>query len=259
MSTKMANSENIFPKALCELDKEALIEIIIRQGEQMNKLLEKVADLERSGKRQSAPFRIEDEKRKQSKRKAGAKKGHQGHYRQVSGPIDEKQEVGLACCPDCGGKVSDVKPVKQVIEELVIRPYRLALTTYRGKCKACGKVHSTHPMQTSHAVGSAGCHRGDGRLGKQATATALLLNYRYGMTKRKVGELFTEHLQLPLSIGGFVQMQHRATVAAWPMVLFLNIKHWGKKPVVQKYCIQMKQVGMLELLRAGCGHSLIQT
>lgn len=200
----MADRTNILPEVFRDLDKEALIEIIIRQGEQIKELLEKVAELEKASKRQSAPFRIQDEKRKKIKKRAGAKAGHQGHYRRVSGPIDEQKQVPLPCCPQCSGPVTKVKAVKQVIEELVVQPHRLALTTYQGKCEHCGTVHSTHPMQTSHAVGSAGCH-----LGKQATATALLLNYRYGMTKRKVAELFTEQFDLPLSIGGLVQMQHR--------------------------------------------------
>ncbi len=207
----MSGSPTIFPQVLQELDKDALIGIIINQGQRIEELTERekellrqLAELEKAGKRPTAPFRIEDEKRKQQKRKAGAKQGHKGYYRQVSGPIDEQQEVALEGCPKCGKAVTDVKPVRQVVEELVVRPHRVALTTYTGKCKDCGQVHSTHPMQSSHAQGSAGCH-----LGKQATATALLLNLRYGMSKRKVAELFTKQFDLPLSIGGVVQMQHR--------------------------------------------------
>lgn len=199
------------PQVLQELDKDTLIGIIIKQGQRIEELTERekellrqLTELEKAGKRQAAPFRIEDEKRKQDKKKAGAKRGHKGHYRQASGPIDEHQEVALEGCPKCGKAVTDVQPVNQVVEELVVRPHRVALTTYQGKCKDCGRVHSTHPMQSSHAQGSAGCH-----LGKQATATALLLNHRYGMSKRKVAELFTEQFDLPLSIGGLVQMQHR--------------------------------------------------
>lgn len=50
-------------------------------------------------------------------------------------------------------------------------------------------------------MGSAGCY-----LGRQATATALLLNHRYGMRKRKVCELFTDPFQLLMSIGGYIQL-----------------------------------------------------
>lgn len=207
----MDKSREILPQVLQDLDKQALIEIIIRQGgelkdlwQQNEELQKKIDELEKGSKRPVAPFRIEDKKRKEDKKKSGAKKGHKGHYRKVSGKVDTHKEVPLKVCPDCGGLVLAVKPVKQVIEELLLQPYRMALTTYKGKCDKCGTVHSTHPFQSSHAVGSAGCH-----VGKQATATALLLNYRYGMTKRKVCELFTHHFKLPLSIGGLVQMQHR--------------------------------------------------
>lgn len=207
----MGKATEILPQVLADMDKESLIEIIIRQGgelqdlrQQREELQKRIEQLERANKRPAAPFRIEDKKRKDKKKKAGARKGHSGHYRKLSGKIDAHQEVLLSDCPSCGGKVADSKPVKQIIEELVLRPFRLELTTYQGKCENCGIVHSTHPFQTSHAVGSAGCH-----LGKQATATALLLNHRYGMSKRKVCALFTDHFQLPLSIGGLVQMQHR--------------------------------------------------
>jgi transposase len=214
----MADQRDILSKGLEDLDKGSLIKIIIDQAKLIeelkkqtkdleNKIKElenKIEELERSAKRPAAPFRIEDSKRKKEKKKAGARKGHKGHFRAVSGPIDVRKEVKLSSCPKCGGKVAKSKPVKQVIEELVLRPYRMELLTYKGQCVSCGQVHSTHPFQTSHAVGSAGCH-----LGRQATTTALLLNYRYGMSKRKVCELFTDHFKLPLSIGGLVQMQHR--------------------------------------------------
>lgn len=200
----MADQRDILSKSLEDLDKESLIKIIIDQAKLIEELQQRIEELEKSAKRPAAPFRIEEKKRKQQKKKAGARKGHKGHFREVSGPIDAREEVKLSNCPKCGGKVANSKPVKQVIEELVLRPYRMELLTYKGQCASCGQVHSTHPFQTSHAVGSAGCH-----LGRQATTTALLLNYRYGMSKRKVCELFTDHFKLPLSIGGFVQMQHR--------------------------------------------------
>lgn len=222
----MDKPTEILPRILQDLDKQALIEIIIRQGGELQELwkekeelIKKIEELEKASKRPVAPFRIEDKKRKEDKKKPGAKKGHKGHYRKVSGKIDAHKEVSLKACPDCGGQVGAVKPVKQVIEELLVQPYRLALTTYKGKCTKCGTVHSTHPFQTSHAVGSAGCH-----LGKQATATALLLNHRYGMSKRKVAELFTHHFNLPLSIGGLVQMQHRIAADFSPEYKRLQIQ-----------------------------------
>jgi hypothetical protein len=55
-----------------------------------------------------------------------------------------------------------------------VRPYRLELTTYTGRCLSGGLVHSTHPMQSGWAQGGAGCH-----LGRQAAATALLLNFPF--------------------------------------------------------------------------------
>ena len=207
----------ILPQLLADLDKQALIGIIIRQGndlaqswqenqtlrQERDALLKRLEELERAGKRPTAPFRIEEEKRKKDKKQAGSPKGHRGYYRQVSGPLSEQIQVELSCCPTCQGAVKVGRALKQVVEELVIGPHRVELTTYEGECEQCGKVYSRHPFQTSAAVGSAGCH-----LGIQAAATAVLLNHRYGMSKRKVCALFKDW-GLPLSIGGLVQLQHR--------------------------------------------------
>ncbi len=196
---------------LSELDKSALIELLIRQNEQLQELWrqnealrKQVEELEKASKRPVAPFRIEDKERKGHKKRSGAPAGHPGHYRTVSGPIDERVEVPLAACPHCQGPVSGVKPLHQVVEELVVRPFRVSLTTHQGHCQRCGRVRSTHPYQTTLASGSAGC-----QLGIHAATTAVLLNHRYGMSKRKVSELFNDYFKLPLSIGGLIDLQHR--------------------------------------------------
>jgi hypothetical protein len=214
----MDKPQAMLPQVLSELDKAALIELIIQQGErlqelwqhnedlqQQNEALRKqLEELEKAAKRPVAPFRIADKDRKGHKKRSGAAVGHQGYYRQVSGPIDEQVEVKLEACPHCQGAVSGVKPLRQVIEELLVRPWRVSLTTYEGHCQHCGRVRSTHGYQTTTASGSAGC-----QLGISAATTAVLLNHRYGMSKRKVCELFKHHFHLPLSVGGLVQLQHR--------------------------------------------------
>jgi hypothetical protein len=214
----MDKPQAILPQVLSELDKAALIELIIQQGErlqelwqqneglqQQNETLRKqLEELEKAAKRPVAPFRIADKDRKGHKKRSGAPVGHPAHYRKVSGPIDEQIEVQLAACPHCQGAVSAVKPLGQVIEELVVRPWRVSLTTYEGHCSRCGRVRSRHGYQTTTASGSAGC-----QLGINAATVAVLLNHRYGMSKRKVCELFSDYFHLPLSIGGLVQLQHR--------------------------------------------------
>jgi hypothetical protein len=204
-------STQILPEVLASLDKASLIELLVQQGqllqalkEENEQLRKRLEELEGENKRQAAPFRLEESKRKTSPKKAGAKVGHQGYYRKVSGIIDEKVEVPLEACPACGKAVSNIKPVRQVIEELLIRPYRLALTTYRGHCSSCGPVSSTHPWQVSHGQGSTACH-----LGIQASSLAVVLNHEFGMSKQGVCRLFTQQFGLPLTIGGLVGLQHR--------------------------------------------------
>jgi len=211
----MEKPEGIFPQLLQDLDKDALIGIIIGQGNELEQywqqnealgqerdaLLKRIEELERASKRPTAPFRIEEEKRKKEKKQAGSPKGHPGYYRKVSGPLDEQIEVPLHSCPHCQGEVKVGRTIEQVVEELVIGPHRVKLTTYKGDFEKCGKVYSRHPFQSSQAVGSAGS-----QLGLQASATAVLLNHGYGMSKGKVCALFKEW-GLPLSISGLVQLQ----------------------------------------------------
>jgi hypothetical protein len=210
----MEKPQAIFPQQLSELselDKSALVELILEQNRQLlelwrhnESLRQQVEELEKATKRPVAPFRIPDKDRKQDKKRSGAPAGHQGHYRKVSGLIDQHVQVPLVACPHCQGPVSGVEPLEQVIEELVIRPFRVSLTTHQGHCQHCGRVRSTHPYQTSLASGSARC-----QLGINAATVAVLLNHRYGMSKRKVCNLFSDYFKLPLSIGGLVDLQHR--------------------------------------------------
>ena len=88
-------------------DKETLVEIILAEKkviDDQNKVIgdlraevttlqTRVTSLERASKRQAAPFRIEDNKRKKDKKNPSNKPGHKGHYRKFSGTIDKPRRV----------------------------------------------------------------------------------------------------------------------------------------------------------------------
>jgi len=165
------------------------------------KLNRRVEQLEQEGKRQAAPFRRPESKRKNNKAKPGRKPGHPASWRKPPPTVDEFAEVPLDRCPQCGGALRDVRPIKQVIEDIpVIRVHRLHLTTYRGHCPNCGSVCSRHPEQVSDATGAAGTH-----LGRRALALAADLNKHFGLTMRKTTALLDEHFGLSITPGGLSQ------------------------------------------------------
>lgn len=215
-------------KALSGLrgDSDALVEIILGQADAIVSLRSEVADLRRQleeersrnndlrrrleesnrvAHRQAAPFRVPDKKRKKDRKKPGRPKGHPGVYRSRPERIDAYIEVPLEVCPDCGGRLEEVRPVEQFIEDIPpIRPHVTRLVTYEGHCARCGEVRSTHSLQVSSATGAAGTH-----LGPRALGVALELMQRHGLTKRKTSAVLGELFGLKLSPGGLVHAAHR--------------------------------------------------
>jgi hypothetical protein len=214
-------------------DPDALIAIILAQAERidrmqsqidamqsaMNRLRERVRELnaenrrlrqerddaEQAGNRQAAPFRREDEKRSSDPSPPGRKEGHEASYRPEPERIDARVEVEMAGCPECGDAVTDVRPIRQVVEEILpIRPQVIKVTTYRGDCPECGTIETTHPLKTTSATGAAGTH-----LGPRAQALALTLRERHGLTMRRVREVLRDGYGLDLSPGGLAQMEQR--------------------------------------------------
>lgn len=215
---QMANNEKhnckiISAPVLRDESKERLIEIIIQQSEQLDKLYKKngelerfikkqekqIEELERTRHRQAAPFRREEAKKAEAPRRPGRKKGHKGSYRQPPQELDETVDVPLEGCPKCRGPLESVTPVKQIIEEIPpIVPRRYRLVTYTGVCSQCGEVHSSHPLKTSGATGAAQV-----QLGPRAKALALQLNYGYGLSKRKTASVMKEVCGLSATASGW--------------------------------------------------------
>lgn len=163
----------------------------------------RVEELERTGKRQAAPFRIADDKRKTDPKPPGRKPGHPGSYRTQPLRVDEEIDVPLAPCPRCGGPALDVCRVEQYIEELPepVEPRVTRLITYRGRCRRCGEtLQSRHPLQVSQATGAART-----QLGPRALALAAELRYNLGLTVRKVCRVLRRGFGLEVTPGGLTQ------------------------------------------------------
>jgi transposase len=190
---------------------EQLMTIILQQAERIAQLQAEVNDLQAQLAALSArpvgsvaPFRVAEKKRTQSPKQPGRGPGHPGSYR-LAGPVTETQSVPLSGCPQCGGLVTGVQEVKQIIEELPAAPLRVVeLTTFKGHCAHCGEVRSRHPLQRSDAVGAAGVH-----LGPRALSVAMQLQHQWHLSKRKTCQILQDLFGLSLTPGGLVSATHR--------------------------------------------------
>jgi hypothetical protein len=201
------------------MDVASLLEIIAQlraENEELKQALQealaRIEELERAGKRQAAPF-AQDEEQKvppEKHKKRGRKKGHRGANRPIPPHIDRELVEPLEACPHCGGAVDELRPITQYIEELPdIKPEVTRLTTFTGKCPCCGEVHSSHPLQTSFAIGAAQV-----MLGPQAQANLIHLK-TIGLSLRKISRLFTDLFHLKITAGG---VQHILARAAGTLV-----------------------------------------
>lgn len=157
----------------------------------------------RAAARQAAPFRREEQRKVPpgEKKRPGRKPGHRGTSRPLPEVVDDEIEEPLPCCPQCGGPVSDRRPLTQSIEEIPpLRPRVTRLVTWQGTCVRCGKVRSTHPLQTSTAQGAAAV-----QLGPRALAIGALLNKHLGLTLRTTCRTLHKLLGLSLTPGGLSQ------------------------------------------------------
>jgi hypothetical protein len=166
-----------------------------------------LAEARQAAARQAAPFRRRERLKKPAgeKKKPGRQPGHEGSYRQPPPQIDETLEVPLPGCPHCGRELAHLHPVEQIIEELPpVQPRRFKLVTYEGVCSEHGPVRSTHPLQTSTAVGAAGTH-----LGPRAQAVAVTLSHQLGLSTRKTCTALQTLCGLRLTPGGLSQLLTR--------------------------------------------------
>lgn len=223
MSKSNTYDRSAMELAFQKLEKEELIALLFqsmdrieelseeqeRQARRIKELEGQVEELLRASHRQAAPFgREQTEKKAETERKRpGRKAGHEGYYRKCSGPIDEQVEQQLEGCPSCSGiAFTSIKRHEQIIEELPeARVHRTRVVTYSGRCCGCGQtVRSQHPFQVSQATGSAGVH-----LGARVLSRAVELQYEFGLSKRKVCDLFDRCYGLKLTAGGLVHLSHR--------------------------------------------------
>ena len=191
-----------------QLDKTALITVIIKQAEIIKDLHKRIEELERSSQRQAAPFRIAEKKRKPNPKPPGRKKGHKASYRSIPKKIDEQIEVPLPSrCSHCGtDSLMAGEAIKHYIEEIPkVGTKVYELTTWKAICRNCGKQsESSQPLKMSNATGAA-----SSQVGPDAKSLSLRLQYQYGLSKRKTSSMLKDLYGLTFTASGLVNAAHR--------------------------------------------------
>lgn len=193
---------------------QRLVERILEQARVLEELREEIRRLREMQEQLStqppggvAPFRRTERHKVHERKRPGRSAGHPGSYRQAPEQVDQKIEVPLPeRCPRCGGAIGEGTALEQTIVELpVIRPVTTRLITHACCCPGCGEnVQSTHPLQTSAAIGAAGT-----QFGPRALAIAGVLRHELGMTLRKSCRALETLFGLQLSAGGLCQALDR--------------------------------------------------
>lgn len=200
-----------------ELENQRLREQLAERDRRIEQLQQTIRDLqkrleevERSVKRQAAPFSKGKPKKRPKKpgRKKGDKHGKHGH-RPTPPPsqVDETHEAPLPeRCPDCGGKVVEDRLDAQFQTEIPRQPIVRKFNIHCGHCSNCGKqLRGRHPLQTSDATGAA-----QSQLGPDAQAAVVYLNKRAGMSHGKIADTFDKFFGISVSRGACAQMVLRA-------------------------------------------------
>jgi transposase len=189
-------------------------EQLFRENQQLRELVaqlqKRIEELERSVKRQAAPFSKGEPK--QHPKKPGRKKGkrHGDHaHREPPSPerVDETLDAPLPDqCPDCGGGVVEDHLDQQFQTEIPRQPIVRQFKIHCGHCKKCGKhLRGRHSLQTSDATGAA-----QSQLGADAQTAIVYLNKRAGMSHGKIADTFAKFFGITLTRGTCAQVVMRA-------------------------------------------------
>lgn len=145
------------------------------------------------------------EGKKPSGRKPGGQPGHKRHERTRLAP-DRVEDLKPPRCTGCGDALcgEDPDPLwHQVVEVPPIKPFVVEFRLHALECKGCGK---TVRAQLPHGVPSRG-------FGPMLTAMVALASGKYRLSKRMVEELFSDLLNVDLSLGSVCNLEQEMSDA----------------------------------------------
>jgi len=175
------------------------------------RLERRIAELERAGYRQAAPYSKGEPKEdpKTRGRKPGEDYGVKA-CRQPPEKVDEVVSVLLPSRCDCGGDVAYEETVEQFQTEIPKKPIHRRFDICVGRCQRCGKrVQGRHPLQTSDAIGAAAP-----QMGADAQAMTAILKDKVGVSYGDIETIFHDFFGVSLSRGGAAHIVVRAAERA---------------------------------------------
>jgi len=172
--------------------------------QQLQTLRQQLDELQRSRRRQTAPFRRR--RRKAPPKKPGRPAGHAPAQRPPPDHVDVVHDVPLPDCPHCHGPLQEkTVPVQYQTDIPPVRPVVTQFNLETGYCPHChGRVQGRHPQQTSDAVGAAA-----NQLGPHVLALAAEMKHRLGVPYRQITELLVSYWNLSVSPAALVRACHR--------------------------------------------------
>ena len=216
-------------RRLAELEEQLRQAHVVIDGlrAEIAQLRERWAEVERTGKRQAAPFRRAEHKT--DPQKPGRKPG-QGtfSYRTLSpDTVPETKAAALEGCPACGGPVSDIRDVEPFVEDVPeVRPQVTRYVTQSGYCGRCRRrVRSRHPEQISTATGAAGV-----QVGPRAKALAVDLKHRLGVPFAKACDVLAVGFGLRWTRSGACQADARLAEQARPV--YEELIGWVQRSII---------------------------
>lgn len=175
--------------------------------ETVDRLLKRIEELGRAGKRQAGPFSdFRPGRLGFFFGSLGSENGRQSH-RPWPEKVDEVVDVALPPeCPDCGSEVEEVRVAEQFQTDLPpVKPITRRFDVHLGRCTCCDRrIQPRHPLQTSDALGAAAV-----QLGPNVLAFATALNKVYGPSWAKVAHLIEKGFGLKASPAAYCRAATR--------------------------------------------------
>jgi transposase len=184
------------------------------------KLLKRIEELERQlaekqppAKPDPPPFVKPDKKKR--RKKPGRPPGHNGSSRKKPDEADERINLTLAQCPECGGALGEPAECREHVQEDIV-PARKKVTVFRRCrywCPCCHKLVEAPPAEGE--VPRA-------RIGPVAIAWSVLLKQSMGLPFAKTARLLQDLCGLRVSPGALAQAAQRLARMLEPETQFLR-------------------------------------
>jgi transposase len=147
--------------------------------------------------------------RRASRRKPGGQPGHPKHERPPFPPeqVDRVRTHTLACCPDCGGRLTRLSDQTRVVQQVEIVAAPLRIEEHRCeayRCRRCGRTADA-PLPPAVEAG--------GLLGPRLTAIVAYLKGACHASFSTIRRFLRDVLGLPLSRGYLAKIIRRASAA----------------------------------------------